>query len=499
MSSGFNVKVIQATKWSSITEVVAKLFAPVSTMVLARLLTPDMFGVVATITIVIAFAELFTDAGFQKYLIQHEFESREELFESTNVAFLTNLFLSIVIWGIIIIFRYPIAELLGNHMLGAPISIACVCIPLGAFSSIQMALFKRDFDFKTLFFIRLVSLVVPLIVTIPFAIIFRNYWALIIGTITLKLVNAILSTLRSNWKPKLQYSFRILKQMFSFTFWTVLESFSIWLSSYVGIIIVGMKLGDYYLGLYQTSITLVVSILSMISMAVTPVLFATLSRLQNNEAEFKKMFLSFQSTVALLVIPLGIGLFSYRKFITLVLLGRQWEETAGFIGLLGLIIALTIVYSHLCSEVYRSKGKPKLSLLLQFVFLIFFIPSITMAVHSGFKTLYIVHSVSHLVMVIVSSVLMSVYFNINMMDMLRGTGIKILVAGLMLLLSLLLQQVSASFFWNIFSIFVCISFYVGILFCIRTERDTLLKLKILIEELFFNIGIKKYVTNLYRN
>jgi O-antigen/teichoic acid export membrane protein len=499
MPTGFNVKVFHATKWSSITEIIAKLFSPISTMILARLLTPNEFGVVATITMVVAFAELFTDAGFQKYIIQHEFNTKEHLFESTNVAFLTNLFLSILLWGIIILFRNPIASILGNEKLGPAIAIACVSIPLGAFSGIQMALFRRDFEFKTLFAIRVVSLVVPLLITIPFAIIFRNYWALIIGTITLKLVNAIYSTFRSKWKPKLQYSFRLLKQMLSFTFWTLLESISIWLSSYVGILIVGLKLNDYYLGLYQTSMTLVVQILSIVSMSVTPVLFSTLSRLQNNESEFKRMFLSFQSLVALIVIPLGVGLFSYRSFITSIFLGGKWEEAAGFIGLLGLFKSLNIVYSHLCSEVYRAKGSPKLSLLLQFVFLIFFIPSITIAVNYGFKTLYIVHSVSHLVMLIVNSILMSIYFNINMMDMLRGTGIKILVASLMLLFSLLLQQVSAFFYWNIFSIVVCISFYFGILFCIKSERDSLLKLKVVIEEFFLRIGIIKYVTNLYRN
>lgn len=485
MSSGFNVKVFHATKWSSITEIIAKLFSPISTMILARLLTPNAFGVVATITMVVAFAELFTDAGFQKYIIQHEFNTRDNLFESTNVAFLTNLLLSVLLWGIIIIFRNPIATTLGNEKLGPAIAIACVCIPLGAFSSIQLALFKRNFDFKTLFAIRLVSLVVPLLITIPFALIFRNYWALIIGTIVLKLVNAIYSTYRSEWKPKLQYSFRLLKQMLSFTFWTILESLSIWLSSYIGILIVGLKLNEYYLGLYQTSMTLVVQILSIVTMAVTPVLFSTLSRLQNDETEFNRMFLSFQSVVALIVLPLGVGIFAYRRFLTFLFLGGQWGEAAGFIGLFGLIIAFAVVYSHLCSEVFRAKGKPKLSLLLQFAFLLFFIPSISIAVNYGFKALYIIHSMSQLVLIIVSSVLMSWYFKIGLFDMLKGTSVKIIVAGLMFLLSLLLRQISTSFYWDIFSILVCISFYFGILFSVKSERDSLLKLKVIIEEAFF--------------
>ncbi|MBO5919693.1 MAG: oligosaccharide flippase family protein [Bacteroidales bacterium] len=67
--SELNNKIVKATKWSSITEVVAKLITPITSIVLARLLTPEAFGVVATLTMVITFAEIFTDAGFQKYLI----------------------------------------------------------------------------------------------------------------------------------------------------------------------------------------------------------------------------------------------------------------------------------------------------------------------------------------------------------------------------------------------------------------------------------------------
>lgn len=82
-----NSKVISATKWSGITEIVAKLVAPVTTMVLARLLTPDAFGVLVTVQMVISFAEIFTDAGFQKYIVQHEFVDDNDKYKSTAAAF----------------------------------------------------------------------------------------------------------------------------------------------------------------------------------------------------------------------------------------------------------------------------------------------------------------------------------------------------------------------------------------------------------------------------
>ena len=79
----------KALKWSSLAEIIAKLITPFSNMILARLLTPEAFGVVATVTMVISFADMFSDSGFQKYLVQHEFKDKKHLLVSINVALVT--------------------------------------------------------------------------------------------------------------------------------------------------------------------------------------------------------------------------------------------------------------------------------------------------------------------------------------------------------------------------------------------------------------------------
>ena len=180
-----------ATRWSTITEIVAKLVSPITSMILARLLTPEAFGVIATINMVISFADMFTDAGFQKFLIQHQFKDEQELNQNTTVAFWTNLIISLIGWLIIAIFSENIAELVGNPGLGNVIVIAAVSLPLTSFSSIQMSRYKRNFDFKTLFYVRIVGVCVPIFVTVPLAFVTRSFWALVIGTIVGNLVNAI--------------------------------------------------------------------------------------------------------------------------------------------------------------------------------------------------------------------------------------------------------------------------------------------------------------------
>ena len=144
-----NNKIASATKWSTLAEIIAKLIQPITNMVLARILAPEAFGVIATITMITSFADMLTDAGFQKYIIQHKFIDEKELFKNANVAFITNFTISIFIWIAIAIFKDNIATLLGDRGLGMAICISSLQLPITALSSIQMALYKRYLNIKS--------------------------------------------------------------------------------------------------------------------------------------------------------------------------------------------------------------------------------------------------------------------------------------------------------------------------------------------------------------
>lgn len=476
MSGLDRVKVVSAVKWSAITEVVAKLVLPLTSMVLARLLTPEAFGIVATITMIVSFAEIFTDAGFQKYIVQHNFKDQEDREQSTNVAFWSNLVMSLFLWLVIFIFDEPLAVLVGNPGLGYVISIASASIPLAAFSSIQMANYRRDLDFKTLFKARMIGLIVPLVITIPLAFWLRSFWALVIGTIAQNLVNAIVLTIFSTWKPKFYYSFEKLKEMFSFTIWSMIEAISIWLTHYVDIFIVGIALSQYYLGLYKTSMSIVGQITALITSITTPVLFSSLSRLQDNKAEFERLFLRFQKIVALLIFPIGVGLFLYRDFITVILLGKQWAEAAYFVGLWGLTSTVAIVLSHYCSEVYRALGKPKLSVLAQWLHIIVLLPVVLISVKYGFKTLCTARALVRLEMVVVQLIIMHLFVKLSPWKMFKNVSYPAMATIIMAVVSLLLSFVSNSAWWSVISILICFLVYIAIICLHRDERMAIISL-----------------------
>lgn len=466
-------KVVSAAKWSAITEILAKLVSPITTMVLARLLTPEAFGVIATLTMIVSFAEIFTDAGFQKYLIQHEFLDKVDREQSTCVAFWSNLSLSIILFGLIVIFCEPLARIVGNPGLGYVIVIACISIPLQAFSSIQIALYKRDFDFKTLFKVRMLGVLTPIIITIPLAIWLRSYWALVFGTIALNLVNAIVLTIYSNWKIRIFYSFSKLKEMFSFSIWSMVEAISIWLTGYIDIFIIGIYLNEYYLGLYKTSMTTVGQITALITSATTPILFSSLSRLQSDKNSFKQIFFKFQKLIGDLIIPLGVGIFIFRYLITDILLGHQWLQAANFIGLWALTSAVTIVLSHYCSEVYRALGRPRLSVISQFLHIIILCPVMLWAAHHSFDTVYISRSLVRLELVIVNLIIMYVAVNISPIQMLSNIRTSMICACFMGLFGYLLLPLYDSAWWSSLILILCIAIYIVLIMTFPAERRIL--------------------------
>ena len=454
-----HAKTARATRWSTVTEVCAKLFTPIVSMILARLLTPEAFGVVATVNIVISFADMFSDAGFQKYLVQHDFEDDDELDKATCVAFWSNLVISCTIWGVIAIFSTQLADIVGSPGYGIAIVAAGSSLPLTAFSSIQVARFRRDFDFKTLFAARLISVFTPIAVTVPLAFVLHNFWALIIGTVAVNLCNAVFLTIKSPWKPAFFYSFRTFKEMFSYCWWILLESFGNWAANYLDVLFVGRALSSHYLGLYKTSTTTVGSVMSLIVQAASNPLFSALSRTKDDVEHMLDIYFSYIRALAYFLVPLGFGIWLYSDFVTRVLLGSQWMEASTFIGLWGLTGTVTYVLGTFCNGLYNAIGKTYLSFVAQLAVMAVLFPAVLIAAPLGFGLLIYVRSAIRLEIVLVQFVLMWRTFKVTPWRSIRNIGRPMILSAIMCVVAIALKPVSDSTAWTVLSVVVCIFVY----------------------------------------
>jgi len=154
-----------------------------------------------------------------------------------------------------------------------------------------------------------------------------DYWSLIAGMLGAQLFTA-LALLKSR-KNHLFFSSRVFMNMFSYSAWSLAEAFSIWLTAWVDTFIISRFLDAYYLGIYKMPMAIVTTVMAMATSSLAPVLFAALSRVQQDEQAFSNTFFTFQRYMALFLVPIGIGLFVFQDFATM-------EVSRYCIGILGL-------------------------------------------------------------------------------------------------------------------------------------------------------------------
>ena len=471
-----DTKVVAAAKWSLITEVLAKLITPVTNIILAHILAPTAFGILATIMMVISFAEMLADAGFQKFLVQYEFESEDEKQKNVSVAFISNIVLAIVLWLVIIIWRDELAILVGNEGLGFPLAIMGAMLPLGAFSSIQMAMYRRSFNFKFLLSIRMITIITPLFISIPMALVGFDYWSLIAGLLAAHLFTAIALCVRQEKLISIYFSSTVFRKMFSFSAWSLAEAFSIWLTAWVDTFIISHFLDAYYLGLYKMPTAIVTTIMAIATSSMAPVLFSALSRHQHNQVEFEKTFLTFQKYMALFLVPLGVGMFVYQDFIVEILLGPQWKLAGIVLGSWALSSSLVTAISYLISEAFRAKGMPNISFLAQMAHLFVLIPVIYVCVQYDFTTFVYARSIVRVQMIAVLLYLLAIYVGMNAWLVIRNIKSYIIASAVVGTGSYVLLHLHNSMIWTIFCICISLILYLVVLYLFPTERIILTKI-----------------------
>ncbi|MCV2231498.1 lipopolysaccharide biosynthesis protein [Acholeplasma manati] len=468
-SNNINHKIMTATKWSTLSQITTKLMLPISNMILARILDPSVFGTVALITMVISFADMIADAGFHKYIVQHEFNDIVEVDITFNVAFYTSLFLGGILYIAIAIFSKVIIDSTNSSLPFYMLIISAIQIPLSTLSSTHIAILKRELNFKKLFRINFASTFVNVSITVFTAIIGMGIWALILGPISASISVCVLTYLTAKWKPSVKYSFQSLIKMMSFSIFSLAESISIWLTVWIDIIIITASFNAYYLGLYKNSLSMVNNLMAIITSSIAPVLFSALSRTQNDPINFKNIFLTIQKITAYFVFPIGIGLFLFRDLATLILFGDKWIEASLVVGTWALSSSMVIVFSHLNGEVLRAKGRPGISLIVQVTHIMVVIPTLILASHHDFTTVVIFRSIIRLEYILGSVVATGLISNISISDTLRNIVKPTIFTLSMSIIVVILKNLVFGFFYQFAIILVAALAYFIMIFIFAKE------------------------------
>ena len=347
-------QVFAASLWSVFAEIIAKIIGPLGFLILTKILSPADFGVVAVATTILGFVMIISDLGIGKVLIQERYNNQLSL-EINNIGFWINAFLGTILFALMFLFSSQLAVFFGNKNSDLVIKVMSIQVLLTAFSSVQIAIKKRELNFKFLFITRLITVTIPFLISVPIALSGGGYWAIVIGQISGTALNTLVLWINSKWRPSFHFKIYDFKNIILKSCWNTLDQLFIWIPLGFDTYLISKYLTSDDLGRYSTSRSLFSALISLTIGAVMPVMFSVYSRVKSNSKFLKKTLLFYQKIIFSISTFIGVGVYIYRDFIEKVLFNENWNGISEIFGLIFLIMGFTY-FSGVMVEGLRAKG-----------------------------------------------------------------------------------------------------------------------------------------------
>lgn len=313
-----------------------------SNALLARILTPGDFGLIAMVTALTGLLEMFKDAGLSMATIQRVNITHAQV----SILFWINVALSVVLMSVVAAFAPAIAWLYSEPRLTDIALVLAASMVFGGFTVQHQALLRRKMQFGRLAIIEISSIVAGIIVAIVMAQNNRGYWSLVGMSVTTGGMTAVLSVILSGWVPSLPRRGTGVGPMISFgsqlTGFTFLNYFTRNLDN----ILIGAVLGARQLGIYSKAYGLLMLPIRQINAPISSVAISALSRLQGDPIRYRRTLCGLTELIALLGMPVVAFAFVDADVLILALLGAQWSDAvspfrwlapAAFVGTLNVV------------------------------------------------------------------------------------------------------------------------------------------------------------------
>ncbi len=297
-------------------------------IVLARLLAPADFGLIALVTVFVAIANVFVQSGLNTALIQKK--------NADNIDFSTVFFASLGLAGITYVALFwgapLIAKFYNNQTALVPvIRVLGLMLLLGAVNSIQEAYVARNMMFKKLFY-RSVGAIVPAgVIGVVCAYMGFGVWALVAQQLSNSFLVCVIMWITVKWRPSFVFSFERWKQLFSFGWKLLCSALLDTFFRNLQNLIVGKFFSPADLGYYNRGDQFPNLIVNNVNASVQSVMLPSFSSIQDDKTRLKNVARRAISTSSFVILPMMAGLAAVAKPLTLVVLGEKWLPAVPFI------------------------------------------------------------------------------------------------------------------------------------------------------------------------
>lgn len=330
MSSDLKKKTVSGVLWSFAGQFSVQGIQFLVSIVLARLLSPDDYGMIGMLAIFLAISQVFIDGGFSSALIQ-----RKECDDTTySTVFYINVGISIICYGILFVAAPFIASFYGQPILKDIARVSSLSLIIGALSATNTVQMTKRIDFKTQSKINVLSAILSGITGIVMAYSGFGVWALVAQSVSLALFKLIMTVMSVRWFPSLVFSGTIFKELFSFGSKLVVVSLISSVYTNIRSLIIGKRFSPADLGQYTTANKFATMAGTSLSGVLYNVSFPVLSKVQDDDAVLLDAYKRFLSVSAFAIFPLMMLLAGIAEPLIRFLVTDKWLECVPFLQIL---------------------------------------------------------------------------------------------------------------------------------------------------------------------
>lgn len=302
----------------------------VSTAVMARLVSPEGFGVVAMVTAITGFVVIFKDLGFSSAVIQNKFVTQKQI----STLFWLNILFSLLIALIILALAPVMVSFYGEPRLFNITLAFAFSIFFSGFSLQHNALMKRQMRFSQLSNVRMLNAAASVLIGVALAWMGFDYWALVGATIAQTVLNVIQLWTVCNWRPN--FVFDVARVRHLLRFGAGITGFDLvnYFSRNMDNVLIGRFIGATALGLYSKSYQLLMLPITQLRGPLTTVALPALSTLQQDTKKYAEFYRRYVFILAFFSMPLVAYLAVFSEEVILLVLGKDWIEVAYIFQLL---------------------------------------------------------------------------------------------------------------------------------------------------------------------
>jgi len=303
-----------------------RLTGLVSTVILARILSPSDFGIVAIAMIVVNLLDVLRQTGEVLAIIRHPNPTRAHYDSAWTVSVGTGMLVGILIFAIA-----PFTGFYFHEPRSIPVmQFLALRAIIGGFENIGTLDFRRELRFDRYYLFNVYPKIASFFVTVVLAILIRNYWALVAGILSGQLASNILGYVMQPYRPR--FSVAKVREIWSFSIWSLIRNIGSYLNGQVDLIAVGGISSAASLGRYSVADDLASSPINELNGPLIAALYPVLAKIQHLPDKSRELYLRAVAWSAIVCCSASVGVALVAPDLVYVVLGKKWLDTIPLLG-----------------------------------------------------------------------------------------------------------------------------------------------------------------------